>query len=69
MRASANFAWANRQCIAHWTRVAFEQVFGCSWMELGMGQVYDVRHNIAKIEEHAVEGKRMRVCVHRKEGH
>jgi tRNA-splicing ligase RtcB len=35
-------------------------------MELGMGQVYDVRHNIAKIEEHAVEGKRMRVCVHRK---
>jgi tRNA-splicing ligase RtcB len=66
MRASANFAWANRQCIAHWTRLAFEQVFGRSWMELGIGQVYDVCHNIAKIEEQPGEGKRMRVCVHRK---
>ncbi|HEU0020846.1 MAG TPA: RtcB family protein, partial [Dehalococcoidia bacterium] len=39
MRAAANFAWANRQCIAHWTRLSFEQVFGRSWMELGMWQV------------------------------
>jgi tRNA-splicing ligase RtcB len=66
MRASANFAWANRQCIAHWTRLSFEQVFGRSWMELGMWQVYDVCHNIAKIEEHTVNDKRMRVYVHRK---
>jgi tRNA-splicing ligase RtcB len=66
MRAAANFAWANRQCIAHWTRLSFEQVFGRSWMELGIWQVYDVCHNIAKIEEHAVDGKSTKVCVHRK---
>jgi tRNA-splicing ligase RtcB len=66
MRAAANFAWANRQCIAHWTRLSFESMFGRSWTELGMWQVYDVCHNIAKIEEHVVEGVRRRVCVHRK---
>lgn len=66
MRAAANFAWANRQCIAHWTRQSFESVFGRSWEELGMWQVYDVCHNIAKIEEHKVNGKPRRVCVHRK---
>ena len=66
MRAAANFAWANRQCIAHWCRLSFEQVFGQSWRELGMSQVYDVCHNIAKMEEHTIDGKLMRVCVHRK---
>lgn len=66
MRASANFAWANRQCIAHWTRVAFERTFGRSWTKMGIRQVYDVSHNIAKIEEHVVDGRPMRVCVHRK---
>jgi tRNA-splicing ligase RtcB len=66
MRASANFAWANRQCIAHWARESFEQVFGRSWRDMGIWQVYDVCHNIAKIEEHTVNGVQMRVCVHRK---
>jgi tRNA-splicing ligase RtcB len=66
MGAAANFAWANRQCIAHWTRMCFEQVFGRPWTELGIWQVYDVCHNIAKVEEHVVDGRRMRVCVHRK---
>jgi tRNA-splicing ligase RtcB len=66
MRAAANFAWANRQCLAHWTRLAFEQVFGRSWMELGVWQVYDVCHNIAKIEEHVIDGRAMSLCVHRK---
>ena len=66
MRAAANFAWANRQCLAHWTRLAFAQVFGRPWRELGMAQVYDVSHNMAKIEEHLVDGKRMSLCVHRK---
>jgi tRNA-splicing ligase RtcB (3'-phosphate/5'-hydroxy nucleic acid ligase) len=66
MRASANFAWANRQCIAHWVRMSFEQVFGRSWGEMGIWQVYDVSHNIAKIEEHLVNSQPMRVCVHRK---
>jgi len=66
MRAAANFAWANRQCIAHWTRQSFEGVFGRSWVEMGMWQVYDVCHNIAKIEEHVVDGRLKKVCVHRK---
>ncbi len=66
MRASANFAWANRQCLAHWTRLAFQEVFGRPWAELGMGQVYDVSHNMAKIEEHVVDGRPMSLCVHRK---
>ena len=66
MRASANFAWANRQCLAHWTRLAFGEVFGRPWAELGMGQVYDVSHNMAKIEEHVVDGRPMSLCVHRK---
>ncbi len=66
MRCAANFAWANRQVIAHWTREAFEQVFGVPWRDLGMHQVYDVSHNIAKIERHTVDGKRAELCVHRK---
>ena len=66
MRCGANFAWANRQVIAHWTREAFEQVFKKPWQELGMRQVYDVSHNMAKIEQHEVDGKRVTVCVHRK---
>jgi tRNA-splicing ligase RtcB len=66
MRAAANFAGANRQCLAHWTRLAFQQVFGHPWRDLGMAQVYDVSHNMAKIEEHVVEGRPMSLCVHRK---
>jgi len=66
MAASANYAWANRQCIMHWTREAFSKVFGRPPRELGMELIYDVAHNIAKVEEHTVDGKRVRVCVHRK---
>ncbi len=66
LACAANFAWANRQCIAHWTRESFEQVFRQSWRRLGIRQVYDVAHNIAKMERHTVDGKAMRVCVHRK---
>ncbi len=66
MQASANFAWANRQLIAHWARESFEKVFEKSWMDMGMWQVYDVSHNMAKIEEHVVDGKRVTLCVHRK---
>ena len=66
MAAAANFAWANRQAIAHWTRQALARVLGRSVEELGLEQVYDVAHNIAKIEEHRVDGRRMQLCVHRK---
>jgi tRNA-splicing ligase RtcB len=66
MSAAANFAWANRQLITHWVRISFEQVFGTSWERLGLRLVYDVAHNIGKIEEHQVEGRVRRLCVHRK---
>ncbi len=66
MVAAANYAWANRQAITHWVREAFAQVLGIPIPRLGMTQVYDVAHNIAKIEEHTVNGKKMKLCVHRK---
>ncbi|MEW6052275.1 MAG: RtcB family protein [Nitrospirota bacterium] len=66
MRAAANYAWANRQCIMHWARETFSRVFSLSPRQLGMGLVYDVAHNIAKIEEHTVSGKPMKLIVHRK---
>jgi tRNA-splicing ligase RtcB len=66
MACAANYAWANRQCITHWARESFGKVFNKSPRDLGMRVVYDVAHNIAKIEEHQVEGKKLTVCVHRK---
>ncbi|MEA3443060.1 MAG: RtcB family protein [Chloroflexota bacterium] len=66
MACAANYAWANRQCIAHWTRESFSKVFGKNPEELGIKQVYDVAHNIAKIEEHEMDGHKIKVCVHRK---
>src|SRR3972149_4717240 len=66
MAGAANYAWTNRQCIAHWTRESFMKVFGKSRRELGLEQVYDVAHNIAKIEQHTVEGRQHTLCVHRK---
>jgi tRNA-splicing ligase RtcB len=66
MRAAANFAWANRQLLMWQTREVFADFFGQSWESLKMNLVYDVAHNIAKLEEHTV-GKALRtVCVHRK---
>lgn len=66
MACAANYAWANRQCIAHWARETFVKVFGRSLDELGLEQIYDVAHNIAKIEEHNFNGQKITVCVHRK---
>ena len=66
MACAANYAWANRQCITHWARESFVKVFGKSLEQLGMRQIYDVAHNIAKIEEHMVDGHKITVCVHRK---
>ncbi|MCJ7514382.1 MAG: RtcB family protein [Dehalococcoidia bacterium] len=66
MACAANYAWANRQCITHWARESFVKVFGKGLEELGMRQIYDVAHNIAKIEEHVVDGKKTTLCVHRK---
>jgi tRNA-splicing ligase RtcB len=66
MRAAANFAWANRQWIAQGVRRAFGAVFGRSQEELGLDLVYDVAHNIAKLETHATSAGRVRCLVHRK---
>ena len=62
MVCAANYAWANRHIIAHWTREVFERYFP----EASLDLVYDVAHNVAKIEEHDVDGQRMRLYVHRK---
>ncbi len=66
MAAAANYAWTNRQIIMHWVRESFSDVLGPSPEDLGMDLVYDVAHNIAKKEEHVVEGQRRRLLVHRK---
>jgi len=66
MRAAANFAFANRQVLTHWARRVFERSLGIGRRELGMSVVYDVAHNIAKEEEHEVDGARRRLIVHRK---
>jgi tRNA-splicing ligase RtcB len=64
MAASANYAWANRQVIMHMVREVFAQMYGIDHEEMRM--VYDVAHNVAKFEDHRVNGHRERVCVHRK---
>ncbi len=66
MKAAANYAWANRQLIVHWVRESFEKVLGQDADYLGMKIVYDIAHNIAKEEEHLVEGKKQKLIVHRK---
>jgi tRNA-splicing ligase RtcB len=66
MACAANYAWTNRQCIAHWTRESFAKVFGKSQQEIGLEQIYDVCHNIAKIEEHTADDRKQTLCVHRK---
>ena len=66
MRCAANYAWANRQCITHWVREAFCRVMGMSEGGAGLQLIYDVTHNIAKIEDHEVDVKKEKLCVHRK---
>ncbi len=66
MRAAANYAWANRHAIMHWTREAFMRVMGMGPKDLGMEMVYDVAHNVAKMEDHMVDGRMMKLAVHRK---
>jgi tRNA-splicing ligase RtcB len=66
MGAGANYARANRQAITHWVRQSFMKTLSMGPKDLGMDVVYDVCHNIGKIEEHEIGGKKMKVCVHRK---
>lgn len=66
MACAANYAFANRQRMAHGVRQAFERTFGMGPRDHGLRTVYDVCHNIAKFETHAVDGRPRKVCVHRK---
>jgi tRNA-splicing ligase RtcB (3'-phosphate/5'-hydroxy nucleic acid ligase) len=66
MRCAANYAFANRQVLAHHARRAFEEVFAGVTPRWQLHQVYDITHNMGKLEEHTVDGEKMKVCVHRK---
>lgn len=66
MNAAANYAWANRQVLTHHAREAFEEVLGGRGANCDLRLLYDVAHNMAKVETHAVGGKQQKVCVHRK---
>lgn len=66
MLCAANYAWANRQMITHWTRESFEKIFGRDADDMEMSLLYDVAHNVAKLEEHSIEGRKKKVYVHRK---
>jgi tRNA-splicing ligase RtcB len=66
MACAANFAWANRQLIVHWVRESFERVLNDSAKNMDMNIIYDICHNIAKLEEHIIDGKKRKVYVHRK---
>ncbi len=66
MSAAANYAWANRQLLMHWTRDSFSKVLGAGPEKLGIRLIYDVAHNIAKMEKYKVDGKEKLLCIHRK---
>ena len=66
MAAASNFAWANRHILAHETRAAFAAAFDTDPLETGMDLVFDVAHNLAKIERHSVQDEERALCVHRK---
>jgi tRNA-splicing ligase RtcB (3'-phosphate/5'-hydroxy nucleic acid ligase) len=66
MRAAANYAFANRQVLAHLARQAFEQVFAGRFQNWRLHQVYDIAHNMGKVETHTIAGRQVKVCVHRK---
>jgi len=67
MAAAANYAWSNRQIITHWVRESFAHAMGASDPEkFGIKLIYDVAHNIAKVEEHEYDGKKVKLVVHRK---
>ena len=66
MRCAANYAFANRQLLAHNARRAFEDVLAGKVSNWHLHQIYDIAHNMGKIETHIIDGKATRVCVHRK---
>ncbi|MCJ7499284.1 RtcB family protein [bacterium] len=66
MKCAANYAWANRQCLMHWVRESFQEFLQIGPSDLGFKLVYDIAHNIVKLEKHEVDGKTRTLAVHRK---
>ena len=66
MVCAANYAWTNRHMIMHWVRESFVKVLGMKLEDIGLEVIYDVAHNICKVEEHEIDGKKVKVFVHRK---
>ncbi|WP_340819124.1 RtcB family protein [Methanolobus sp. WCC4] len=66
MICAANYAWVNRQVIMHWSREVFDDFFKAEHGDLGLDLVYDVAHNVAKLEKHMIDGEEKKVYVHRK---
>ena len=66
MRCAANYAFANRQVLAHYARKAFEDTLAGKFKNWHLHQVYDIAHNMGKIETHVIDGEKIKVCVHRK---
>jgi len=66
MKAAANYAFANRQVLTHHIRHSFEQVLAGRVSNHGLYQIYDIAHNMAKVESHEVDGRMVKLCVHRK---
>lgn len=66
MKCAVNYAFANRLVMTHWVRETFEKVFGKGWEDMDMHTIYAIAHNICKLEEHIVDGKKKKLYVHRK---
>jgi len=66
MQCAVNYAFANRTVMTKWIRDSFEQVFDRTWEDMDMQLIYEVAHNICKLEEHEIDGKKRKVYVHRK---
>lgn len=66
MKCAVNYSFTNRLVMTHWIRQSFEKVFGKTWQEMDMHTVYGLCHNVVKVEEHLVEGKKQKVVLHRK---
>jgi tRNA-splicing ligase RtcB len=66
MCAAANYAFSNRQVLTHWVRQSFKEILSAHTSDHDLHQVYDIAHNIAKVETHSVDGEEVKLCVHRK---
>ncbi len=66
MGCAVNFAMANRECLSYWVIQEFEKMFSKSYRKMGIGLIYDISHNVAKVEKHSIDNKIKTLCVHRK---